>query len=272
MVKITTDSTVCMTKRDADEIGIEIVPVTYIVDGKLFYEGYSDENGDFEALFKSDKELTTSQPSPAAFQSVFEKELAQGNEMLCLTLSSRLSGTYSAAYMAATQIESNRVLVYDSLLSAGGLYLLVLEAVKLAQSGLGLADIAKELDILREKITIVFTLDDMTQLRKSGRIGFVRMNVGTYLNIMPILRCKDGVIVADGAARGKNNAVKKLTELVPFGAKDIIVNYISPNQVCTELYNALSIKCPNITVKLHRMGPALGIHLGPSGVAVSFIL
>ncbi|HWP79731.1 MAG TPA: DegV family protein [Candidatus Acidoferrum sp.] len=271
MVKIITDSSAYMTRREAETSGVAVVPITYIADGALFYEGYSDENADLEALLKSDKDLTTSQPSPAAFESVFQKELAKGNEVLCLTLSSRLSGTYSSACIAAAQLDSDRVFVFDSLFSAGGLYLLVQEAVRLSGEGRSAADIVRELTGLRDKTDVVFTLDDMTRLRKSGRIGFVRMNVGTYLNIMPILRCKDGMIVADGVVRGKNNAVKKLADYLPAGTKDIVINDFGPNQVSNELCAALSKRFPDIDIKLRRMGPVLGAHLGPSAVALSYI-
>jgi len=272
MVKIMTDSTACLTKREADELGVTVIPITYIVDGGLFSEGYADENGSFEELLKSDKDLTTSQPSPVTFENIFQKELALGNEVVCLTLSSRLSGTYSSACIAAQQVGNGGVFVCDSLLSAGGLYLLLLEAVALAAKGLSAADIFKALEGMRDKIGITFTLEDMTRLRKSGRIGFVRMNVGTYLNIMPILQCKDGMIVADGVVRGKNNAVKKLTDIVPLNAKGIVVNYITPTAVSADLCNALAKKFPHIQIKLHRMGPVLGIHLGPTVVTLSYIV
>ena len=271
MVKIIVDSTACLTKREADELGVTVVPITYIVDGALLSEGYADENGPFEELLKSDKDLTTSQPSPITFESAFQKERALGNEVVCLTLSSRLSGTYSSACIAAEQMGSGGVYVCDSLLSAGGLYLLALEAVGLAAKGFPAADIVAELERMREKIGITFTLEDMTRLRKSGRIGFVRMNVGTYLNIMPILQCKDGMIVADGVVRGKNNAVKMLTDVVPLSAKGIVVSYITKGTASTELRNALAKKFPLIEIKLHRMGPVLGIHLGPTAFAVSYI-
>lgn len=271
MVKVMTDSTSCLTKREADELGVTVVPITYIVDGALFSEGYADENGSFEELLRSDKDLTTSQPSPVTFENAFQKELALGNEVVCLTLSSRLSGTYSSACIAAQQVGSEGIFVCDSLLSAGGLYLLVLEAVELAAKGLPASEIVNKLEAMRDKIGITFTLEDMTRLRKSGRIGFVRMNVGTYLNIMPILQCKDGMIVADGVVRGKNNAIKKLTGIVPQSAKGIVVNYIIQSASTAELCNALSKKYPHIEIKLHRMGPVLGIHLGPTVFAVSYI-
>ncbi len=271
MIRIITDSTVCVKKADAIALGVRLIPVNYCVRGNSYYESYSDCNGNFEELLKSSGSFTTSAPNTSAFLSAFEEELSAGNEILCITLSSRLSGAYSAAFMAAKQTGSPNVFIFDSQLTGGGLYLLVSEAKKLIDTGLTLSEIMQKLPAVRERITVAFSVNDMTPLRRSGRIGFVRMSVGTILNTRPILLCREGTVVADSIARGDSEVIRNLTQKIPPAVTEVVINYIANSQAASNLYNVISAKFPKIKVHLLKLGPVLGIHLGLQTVAVSFI-
>ncbi len=271
MIKIITDSTAYFKRKEAEDLSVKVVPMNYFVNGMSYFESYSDNNGSFEGLLKSYTMFSTSQPNMAAFLSTFEEELSLGNEILCITISSRLSGTYSAAHMAAKQSETDRIAVFDSQLTAGGLYLLVHEAKKLVDEGGKLADVVRQLSGIRDRITVAFSVDDMMPLRNSGRIGFVRMSVRTILNIRPILLCKDGVVVSDSSARGSAEIIKKLVGKIPSSATDAVVNYIENSRVASNLYNVIRERHPGLRLKLQKMGPVLGIHLGLQVVAVSFL-
>ncbi len=271
MIKIITDSTAYLRKEEADFLGVQVVPIPYSVGNLGYQETYSDRNGGFEALLRSNETFTTSQPNVEAFLSAFEEELSQGNEVLCITISSRLSGTYSAAYVAARQTGSERVAVFDSRLTAGGIYLLVCEAKKLADAGEPLKKIEEQLIRIREKITIAFSVDDMAPLQKSGRLGFVRMSVRTVLNKKPILFFRDGAVVSDGMARGNTEILKKLADKVPPEAKSAVVNYIENGRTASNLYHVIQERYPGLPIKMQKMGPVLGIHLGLRVVAVSFL-
>jgi len=271
VIKIITDSSVYLKKQEADALSVQVIPIPYYVGDVNYLETYSDQNGNFEELLRANAKFTTSQPNVEAFLSAFEEELSRGNEILCIMISSRLSGTYSAAYVAAKQTESDKIAVFDSRLIAGGLYLLVCEAKKLADAGEPLRAIEEKLALIRDKITIAFSVDDMTPLQRSGRIGFVRMSVGTILNIKPILLCKDGVVVSDSIARGGAEIVKKLVHKIPAAAKEVVIDYIENSRTASDLYNVIQTQYPGLPVKLQKMGPVLGIHVGLQVVAVSFI-
>ena len=271
MIKIITDSTAYFKKSDAADFGVKIVPMRYNVGGQTYFESFSDKNGNFEELIQSDSNFTTSQPNPASFLSAFEEELALDNEVLCITISSRLSGTYSCAYMAAKQTESDKICVFDSQLTAGGLYLLITKAKELIDSNMPLGEITKKLVEIRNRISVSFSVDDRAPLRNSGRIGFVRIGVGTILNIKPILLCEDGVVAFDSVARGKNEIVKKLADKIPENAQDVVINYTLNNHIASDLYNVIKEKYPNLNIRLSKIGPVLAIHLGLQAVGVSFI-
>jgi DegV family protein with EDD domain len=272
MVKIVTDSTAYLKKDEAEALSVKVIPVTYSKNGRSYYESYSDNNGNFESLLKSNAKFTTSQPNTEAFLSAFEEELSQGNEVLCITISSRLSGTYSAAYMAAKQTGSKSIVVFDSHLSAGGLYLLISEARKLLDLGKTLQETAGCLVKIRDRISVAFSVDDMTPLQRSGRIGFVRANVRTILNIRPILLCRDGAVVFDSVARGNMETIKKLADKIPPEAVEAVINYIENSRTASNLYTVIKERRPHLPIKLRKMGPVLGIHLGLQVVAVSSIV
>jgi len=271
MIRIVTDSSSYLKKSEAAELGIKVVPLKYSVGSQEYLESFGDQNGDFVYVLKGNSNFHTSQPNMAAFLSCFEEELSQGNEILCITISSRLSGTFSTAYIASKQTESKNIFVFDSQMTAGGLYLLIKEARKLIGSGKALSEIIKLLPEIRDRITIAFSVGDMVPLRNSGRIGFVRMGVGTILNIKPILLCKDGAVVSDSTAHGNAEMIKRLLSKITKNVKEIVVNYIDNSRVATNLYNVIHENYSDVPIKLQKMGPVLGIHLGLQVVAVSFI-
>ena len=124
MIAIVTDSTVCIPKNEAEAYGIRIVPNSYSAGGQTYRESYSDRNGDFERrIFSNPAAGKTSQASAAAFIPVFRELIRGGFEVLCVVLSSRLSGTYSSACIAAREVDAERIAVVDSLTTAGGLWL-----------------------------------------------------------------------------------------------------------------------------------------------------
>ena len=271
MITIVTDSSCYIKKSEAQELGIRVIPLTYTVNGQSYYESFSDQNGDFETLLKGNGKYTTSHPNMAAYLSSFEEELQKGNEVLCITISSRLSGAYSTAYMAAKQTENKNIVVFDSLFTGGGLYLLIKEAQKMIDKGLSLQDISNELPAIRDRITIAFSVDDMTPLRNSGRIGFVRMSVGTFLNIKPILLCKDGAVVSDSVAHGNTEIIKKLVAKISANTQEVAISYIGDNRLASNLYHVIKEICSHAAITLQKIGPVLGIHLGLKVIAVSFI-
>ncbi len=272
MIKIVTDSTVCIKRAEAQTQGLTVIGVGYGSPHRTFQESYSDTNGDFESLLKQNKELTTSQPHPAAFLSCFNDLTGAGHQVLCLTLSSRLSGTYSAAYTAAQQCGANDIAIVDSQATAGGLYLLVLQAQRLIAQGNTLEHVVTALNAMRDKVSMIFSVDDMTRLRKSRRIGFVRMSVGSMLNIKPLLRCQNGGVVSDGVARGNAEIIRRLTRDLPDSTGDIVVNYVGSHRQAANIYTIIKDKYPDRAIHLQKLGPVLATHLGLEVVAVCCLL
>jgi len=271
MIAIVTDSTSYITREEAAALGIRIVPMSYTVAGRLYHENYSDRNGSFEKLISHSGSCSTAQASVAAFTSVFAELVRNNYEVLCLVISSKLSGTYSSASIAAREVDREKIVVVDSLSTAGGLYLLAKRAWAYAKEGHTLFQTAALVESLRSRTGIVFSVDDMENLRKSGRLGIVRQSVGTVLNIRPILLCEDGGIIASGTARGKYNQINELVKRVPASADALIVHYLVNPDKAQLIICELRRRFPDTEIKLMRLGPVLGIHLGVDTVGVSWL-
>ena len=262
MIVIVTDSTACITKQEARQLGAVYVPMSYTVAGHMYTEKFSGDNGNFASLIASTNDLHTSQPPLGRYEHTFSRLRHAGFEVLCLTISSRLSGTYSNALLCAKGMDGVRVV--DTRTTAIGLAFLVREARRMITSeGLGLEETARAIEAMRGNVKTLFSVADMAPLRRSGRLGPVRQSVGTILNLRPLLTCRDGAVVACGTARGKTEAMRSLVDAVPAAAQDLAVQYISEEDAARRVAQQLELKC-GTEVTLRKLGPVLGIHLGLS--------
>lgn len=272
MIAIVTDSTAYLTKKEAKALGVRMVPMTYTVSGLPFNESFVDQNGNYERMiFRNLQRCTTAQAPISAFMSVFEELLRHNYEVFCIVMSSRLSGTYSSASIAAKEVDKDKIIVVDSLTTAGGLAMLVKKARKLADEGCSLQEITRVIEESRSKIGIAFSVDDMDALRRSGRLGIVRQSVGTILNIRPILLCEDGAVISHGVARGRSEQVRELIARIPHNVKRVIVHHLGEKVNIDGLIAAVKKRFPSIKINQCKLGPVLGIHLGPGVIGVSWM-
>ena len=272
MIYIVTDSTVYISRAEAEAMRVTVVPMTYNVDGRgtSFHETYIDENGAYEEIITQNMErMRTSQASYASFLSIFSDLLTDGHEILCLTLSSRMSGTYGNALMAAKSLNTNHIAVVDSLTTAAGLYLLVRRARALADAGRSLHETAAEVKALRANCRTFFSVDDMTPLRMSGRLSGVKLSVSTILNIKPVLRLADGSVAACGVARGSHEQTHMLVKAIGGYRGELTVQYFTPDTQAKA--SAARLSADGFDISMRKIGPVLAVHLGRGCVGVSWI-
>ena len=274
MIALVTDSTACLTPEDARRLNAHVVPHTYTEGSHIYAENYSGENGGFRQLLE-EKDCSTVQCSISSFQAAFEGLLQRGYDVLCLVISSRLSGAYSSAKAAALSLCSHRrytgrIQVVDSHTTAGALRFLLGKARSLADQGLSLEKLAQACEEAREKAGLAFSVDTMERLRKSGRLGIVRQSVNTILNRKPILVLQNGAISCHEMARGKANQAAALTEIISSKAKAVTLHYFENSQHLQPLVAAIRLRFSNIPMTFRELGPVLGIHIGTSAVAVSW--
>lgn len=261
MIVIVTDSTAYLTKQEAAQLGVVYVPMTYTVDGVLKTEGYIDEFVYDGKLNYSNSDLKTSQPGMGSFLNTFASLRAAGHEVLCITISSRLSGAFSNACVCANELGCKGIRVVDSRMAAGALALFVLRARELIDAGGTLDEVADTLQTEKSSIHTYFSVRDLTPLRRSGRLGLVRQSVGTILNQRPILTIRDGAVVYYEVSRGQNEQLRKLAARVPEDAKDVVVQCMTEVNAAQRLSEMLEKKC-GVSVPIRKVGAVLGIHLG----------
>lgn len=273
MITIMVDSAAGISRQEAEELGAHYVPMTYTVDRQQFVEHYIGENGQFEPYIEQeDVERRTSQATAAAFVSAFEQQVAKGRQVLCITISSRLSGTYANAVMAAKEVNADEIRVLDSRNCAGGIYFLIQRAQTLIDQGLNLAEIAEKLASERKLINNVFTVNDMTNLRKSGRLGVVRLSVSTILNLRPILCLQNGSVFSRGVARGSHEQLRMLAESVPENAKFVVIHSRENNPQLPLLQEMLRKRLGDgLELRIVSLGPVLAIHLGLTYLGVCWM-
>jgi DegV family protein with EDD domain len=273
LIAIVTDSTVYLTKKEASVYGVRIVPQTYIINGKAYKETYVDSFGNFSShINEPDTIADTKQPAAEDFLAAFTHLSKKGYEIICITISSRLSGAYYNAVQAKKQLNGGRVEIIDSGLAAGGMYLLVKRARHLAFSGMSLEEVVGGVYKYISSISIRFLVDDLTLLRSSHRLGSVRKSVSTVLNRKPLMRLSGGTIVAEDIAFGSGDSIRKMFSGIPHNTVNLIIHYILPSQRVDAIVRLARRMFPNTLVEHRQLGPVLGIHLGCSVIGVVWSL
>jgi DegV family protein with EDD domain len=272
MIAIVTDSTAYLTKKEAKELGVRVVPMTYTVSGHIFNESFADQNGSFERLiFHNLGRCTTSQAPISAFMSTFEELRRKNLQVFCIVMSSRLSGTYSSASIAAKEVDRENIMVLDSLTTAGGLTMLVRRARELIDEGHPLQEITRILEETRDRVGIAFSVDSMDALRRSGRLSVVRQSVGTILNIRPILLCEDGGIVSHSVVRGRSEQIRELVARIPKNAIKVIVHRLGEKINLDVVIATIKNRLPGVPIEQRPVGPVLAIHLGQGVVGITWM-
>ena len=256
---------------------VHVVPLTIHFGQEEYVDGITiDHKAFYEKLVETDVHPSTSQATPAAFEKEFEKAHNAGEAAVVITLSSKLSGTYQSAMIAAQDYDNIYIVDSGSVAIGGGI--LVEYALKLLQEGLDAKQIAGKLEEAKSRIIIVALVDTLEYLKKGGRISKTVAFAGTVLNIKPVLSVADGEINMLGKARGSkvgNNLL--VQEIEKAGGVDftmpVLLGY-------TGLSNAMLLKYiedskhlweENIgAVPYTTIGSVIGTHAGPGAVAVAF--
>jgi len=212
MIKIVTDSTCDMPDEWYEQYGITTIPENIQFGLETFQEGVTIDRDEFYRRIETDGVLPmTSQPSIGQFKELYRGLAADGSEVLSIHLTSRLSGTWQTAFMAARQLEGEvKVNVVDSLTGSPGLGFMVREAAQLAEAGRPVEEIIPCLEARRDQIKVYIMLKDLRYARMSGRVGRLRETIASLLDIKPIVGVEDGNLVPIDRVRTQSNGFKRM--------------------------------------------------------------
>lgn len=279
-IRIIADSGCDITQEEARELGIEILPIKTIFGETEYRDGIDLTHEEFfEKLIESDIFPTTSQISPFEYEQKYEEIKKDGDRAIVITLSSKLSGCFQSANIAAEDYEGI-VFPVDSLSVTAGERILIEYAVRLREQGLQIQEIIEKLEEKKHKIRLIALLDTLEYLKKGGRISAAAAMAGALLSIKPVVAIENGEVTVLGKARGSKAGNNMLREMVN---KEGVIDFSMPFAL---VYSGLSDELLQKYKKDNRdlfedavgdiqgysLGCAIGTHIGPGAIGTAFFV
>ena len=276
MIKIVTDSASDIVNCDREDL--VVLPINITFGTEEFQDGINLTQEQFyEKLIESDELPTTSQVPPYVFEELFDRAREQGDELVVITMSSKLSGTFQSAHIAAEEYDDMVQLVDSENVSLGE-HALVEYALQLKEQGYSAAKIREQLEQAKKNIRLVALLDTLEYLKKGGRISKAAAAAGSLLSIKPVIAIQGGEVVMLGKARGSKQGNNLLAEQIrlaggidykkPFvlgytGIGDgMIQKYIDDNEILWK--GIVDRPIPS------SVGGTIGTHAGPGAIGIAF--
>jgi len=280
MYWIVTDSAIDMSKSWIDQQkNLRILDLSYLMDDVAYVSDGTDESirGIYNAM-RDGKMLKTSQVTPEMWENCFRELLEAGNDVLTIAFSSGLSGTCSAAFMAADEVRADyperKLIVIDSLQASAGEGLMVHYALENREKGMSIEENAAWVEKNVQNFIAWFTVDDLMHLHRGGRVSAASAIVGSLVRIKPIMRVdENGKLAVYEKCPGRKRSIRVLADKI----KADIVNpegqilHISHGDCYEEaqqLADMLKEALPIAAVRISYVGSVIGAHTGPGVIAV----
>jgi DegV family protein with EDD domain len=274
-VHIVTDSACDLTDQLVKEHNVTVVPLTIRFGGEELEDRRQLTPAEFWERCRGRGELPqTAAPSPGAFQTAFQQAVDEGADtVLCLTISSKVSGTFGSAVTAADGFTAAPVRVVDTFSLTMGQGLLVIAAAEEAAAGAGVDELVAATQDRITRTRIYGVLGGLEHLQRGGRIGGARALLGSLLNIKPVIQLKDGEVAEESKQRTRAKALAYMEAKVNADAP--LERIAVADGACDDFTDVLArltgiaTEHPLVSVDL---GPVVGTHAGPNTVGVCYIV
>ena len=274
MLHIVTDSTADIPSAWVKEYDIDVIPINIQFGEKTFLQNVDlDSEGFYKMVEETKKIPKTSQPSPHQFKDLYTKIAQQGDVILSIHVTSKLSGTYASAVTAAEELKNTfRVLPVDSAGGSLSLGFMCREARRMDRTGKSVEQIVKYLEGIRERIRIILTLDTLDYARMSGRIGALSAALASMLNVKPIAVLKNGLVDMVEKVRTRKTALERVIVMAEeeFGDQPVYLGIVhardiaSGNALMTEAKKRFNTK----ETVLIDLSISLAANFGPGTVGL----
>jgi DegV family protein with EDD domain len=266
---VVVDSTADLPDPEGRHPNWRLVPL-YVRFGDETFREYVDLSPEdfYRRLRGSPKPPTSSQPSPADFQAVFES-LGDYAHILCVVLSAKISGTFESAALAAESLGDGRVSVIDSGVTSGGTVILAEALQRRLEAGTDDAEIRAVAERFRRERGLLFTVDTLEYLIRGGRIGKAAGLAGQLLSVKPILVFDNGEVAPFKRVRGRSKAIAELEQIFAEGTSDsptlhVGVGHAEAEADAEELVRRVRSARPSASLDIvTTLGPVIGTHGGP---------
>jgi DegV family protein with EDD domain len=272
-IRVVTDSACDLPLPLVEALGIEVVPLTIRFGAEEFVDQVELSVADFwERVERFDGLPETAAPSPGAFEQRYRHLMERGaTGIVCISLSSHLSGTMQSAQVAAAAVAADcPVQVIDSQSASMGQGNLCLTAARRAADGDSLESIVAEVVDRRDRTKLYATLDTLEHIRKSGRIGNARALLGSMLSIKPVIEIREGIVEEVQKVRTRSKALRALAAKAGEGKIEHLAVLHGNAPDVDELLDLLDPIFPRDEIITGVVGPVIGTHAGPRVIGVSF--
>jgi|TARA_B110000263_G_C15234581_1_gene476361 DegV family protein with EDD domain len=276
-IRIVTDSTSDIPKNIAETHGITVVPLNVHFGETVFKDGIDLTTEDFfEKLVADPRHPSTSQPSVGEFVDTYRDIASDGDEIISIHITSKLSGTYNSATQAANQLKDKiKVHVIDTEQVSCAIAYAAIAASNSIKNGGSVADAISAAKSVCQRSHFYALFDTLEYLAKGGRIGKAQSLLGGLLKVKPILRTKDGVIDTFKRARSRKGGMLLLNQTIKAlgSLDDLCVIYSTDNSDAQILATQLTEFLPDgKTPLMIKVGPVIGTHAGPNLIGVGCIV
>lgn len=280
-VAIVTDSNSGISQAEGKELGIYVIPMPFLVDGKLYFEDVDMNKEQFYHFLESDADLSTSQPSPGDVMDLWDKLLKEYDEIVHIPMSSGLSASCATA-MGLAQEYDGKVQVVDNQRISVTMQQSVMDAKHLAATGKSAAQIKEILEKEALESSIYLVVDTLKYLKKGGRITPAAALLGSALNLKPILQIQGEKLDAYKKVRGMKAAKKNMldamkkdvegrfADYVAKGQLNLHVAYTTDEETAKQWMEEVQNAFPDLTIT--RMDPlsfSITCHTGPGVLAIA---
>lgn len=279
-IAVITDSNSGINFEDAKELGIKVLPMPFLIDGKTYFEEISLSQEEFFEKLENDVDISTSQPSPESVMKIWDEALEEADEVVYIPMSSGLSSSCHTALMLADDYDG-KVQVVDNQRISVTQRQSVLDAMELAKRGLTAVQIKEKLEKVKFESSIYIMLDTLKYLKKGGRITPAAAAVGSALRLKPVLTIQGEKIDAYAIAKTKKQGVKKMLAAIEddinkrFGGTDHMENihmeiaHTKNPEAAEDLKQQIIEKFGVTEVDLYPLSLSIACHIGPGSIAVA---
>jgi len=276
MIRIISDSSADLPKELMMKYNISVVPLNVSIGTQDYLEGIDLTPAEFfSKMFSTDELPKTSQPSPATFADAFS-QFDDSDDLLCLTISSGLSGTYQSACIGKDLASAANVTVFDTLAGSLGHGLQIIRAAELAIKGYTIEEVVADLTNYREKMNILVLLDTLENIVKGGRLSKFQGSLAKILNIKVILeRVTGGKVEILEKIRGKKRFQKRALEIIrergtDFSTVTFGITHTGNIEEAEAIKQEIIKQFRPKDVIINYMGATMGTYAGKGGMIISF--
>ncbi len=276
MIRIITDSTSDFTLKEAEEKGIYLAGLTVNIDGTEYIEGENITHENFYDLAKKSTKILTSQPSPEVFLELYKKAQANQEKVIGIFVSKHLSGTFQSASMARDMIDYKDIYLIDTNCISVGIRAMIETARSYIEKGVEYSELCEIMEGYKARLNAFAIIDDLSHLKRSGRLSPAKSFVGSMLQLKPITTLSGKVDVV-ATVRGAKAAIEKtMTLLEEAGSLDkdeiCVVGYTGTiNEWYKDLKDAIVQKFDNEkNIIITPIGASVGNHVGAGTFAMGY--